>query len=117
MLLFNAAHHHAQVSRLNHHANALRIDSVLNGLSDLHRQTFLHLQAAGKDIDEARNLAQAQDLAVWDISDMNLAEKRKHVVLAEAEHLNVFHDHHFVIWHVKERALQDLVGTLLIALS
>src|SRR6476646_2711356 len=117
MLLFNAAHHYAKMARLNDHANALRVNSVLNSFRKLYRKSLLYLQAAGKDIDQPGNLAQPQDLAIRDISHMDLAEKRQQMVLAEAKHFNVFNDDHFVVRHVKKRALQDLVGVLLIALG
>src|SRR5271168_5089663 len=51
ILLLHAAHHHAQVARLDHHADALRGDRRLDRIRDLLRQPLLHLEAAGKNVD------------------------------------------------------------------
>ena len=48
MLLFDAAHHHAEVARFNHHTHTLWRDGLLNRVGNLLRQPFLHLQAARK---------------------------------------------------------------------
>src|SRR5271157_4426916 len=117
MLLLDAAHHHAEVSRFDHHAHAQRLDRFLNGLGNLHCEPLLHLQAARKYFHQPRNLAQADDLALWDVRDVYFAEERQHMVLAKAEHLDVLHDHHLVVIHAVERALQDQLGILAVALG
>ena len=48
VLLFDAAHHHAKMARLNDHAHTLRLDRLLNGLGNLRGQALLNLQAAEK---------------------------------------------------------------------
>src|SRR5579883_2515825 len=53
VLLLDAAHHHAEVAGFDDHADALRRDDVLNGVGNLAGEAFLHLQAAGEDLDEA----------------------------------------------------------------
>src|SRR5208282_6795682 len=97
MLLLYSAHHHAEVASLDHYTDTLRLDRVLNSLGDLRGQALLNLQAAGKGFDEARDFAQADYFSVGDIGDVHLAEKGQKMMLAQAEHFNVFHDHHFVI--------------------
>ncbi len=39
------------------------------------------------------------------------------MVLAKAEHLDVLHDHHLVVIHAEERALQDLLRVFAVALG
>src|SRR5579862_4212063 len=46
VLLFDAAHHHAEMARFNHHSHALRLDYLLDGLGNLRCQALLNLQAA-----------------------------------------------------------------------
>ena len=75
MLLFYAAHHHTEMTGLDYHAYALRFDGVLDRFGDLRRETLLDLQAAGEDLDQARDLAQADYLSVWDVGDVHLAEE------------------------------------------
>ena len=75
MLFLHAAHHHAQVTRLNHYTYTLGLDGVLNGLRNLHCQALLDLQTAGKDIDQAGNLAQSQDFAIRNISHVDFAKE------------------------------------------
>src|ERR1700677_1596154 len=48
VLLLNAAHHHAQVARLNDHPHALGRNGFLDGVGDLAGKPLLHLQTAGK---------------------------------------------------------------------
>ncbi len=79
----------------------------LNGLGNLRGETFLNLQAARENLDQPRNFAQADDFAIGDVGDVNLAEERQHVVLAEAEHLDVFDDDHFVISDGEESAFEQ----------
>ena len=57
VLLFDAAHHHAEVAGFDHYADALRFDYTLDGLGDLRGHTLLDLQAAREYLDEARYLA------------------------------------------------------------
>jgi hypothetical protein len=54
-LLFNAAHHHAQVARFNHQAHPLRLNGVLDGVSDLAGEPLLHLEAAVRNPDLSRS--------------------------------------------------------------
>ena len=46
---------------------------------------------------------------------MNLAEKRQHVVLAHAEELDVLHDHHLVVFHFVDGAVDDLADIRAVA--
>src|SRR5690242_2395520 len=101
MLLFYAAHHHAQMASLNHHAHSLGFDGALDGFSNLHRESLLYLQAAGKDIYQAGDLAQSYDFPIRNVGHVDLAEERENVMLAEAEHFDVFDDDHLVVAHVK----------------
>src|SRR3954447_11645383 len=117
MLLFHAAHHHAKMSRLDDDADTNGIDGVLYGFCYLRCQAFLHLQSTSEGIDEPRYLTEPDDLAFGKISNMNLSEEWKHVMLAKAEHLNVFHNHHLVIGHIKESIANDFVRIFLIAPS
>ena len=103
--------------RFNDHAHALRRNGLLNGIRYLPRQPLLHLQAPRKDLDEPRNLAQADHLALGNVGHVHLAEKRQHVVLAQREHLDVPDDHHLVVIHLEQRVAQNLRGILLVSLG
>ena len=117
MLFLDAAHHHAQMAGLDDHADALRLDGVLDRLGDLRGQALLNLQAAREDFDEARNFAQADHFSVGDVGHVHLAKKRQQVVLAQAEHLDVFHDHHFVVSDREQRLAQKRFGVVLVTLD
>ncbi len=110
MLLFHAAHHHAEMAGLNNYAYALRFDYFLNGFSNLRGEPFLNLQAAGEEFDQPRDFAEADYFSVGDVGYVHLAEKRKQMVLAEAEHLDIFDDHHLVVADGEERALEQSLG-------
>ncbi len=117
VLLLDAAHHHAQVPCLDHHAHALRLDDLLDGFGDLRGQPLLHLQAAREDLDQARQLAQPDHFALRNVGDVHLAEEGQQVMFAEAEHLDVLHDHHLVVVDVEQRAFQQLFRIFAIALG
>src|ERR1700688_93944 len=117
MLLFYSAHHHAQMASLYDYSDPLGLDRVLDGLSNLGGEPFLNLEAAGKGFDEARNFAQADYFSIWDIGDVHLAEERQKVMLAEAEHFDVFHDHHFVVVDGEQRLAQQRFGIVLVSLD
>src|SRR6266513_5982802 len=96
VLFLYTAHDHAEMLRLDDDGDAARMDLFIDGFRDLRRQPFLNLQAAREHIHEALNLAQADDAAVRDVSDVGLAEKRQQMMLAQAEHLDVPDNDHFV---------------------
>src|SRR5690349_20613408 len=48
---------------------------------------------------------------------MHLAEEWQHMVLAQAEHFNIFDDHHLVVRDGKERVLEHRLGIFVIAAS
>src|SRR5262245_3088944 len=97
MLLFDATHHHAEMAGFNDHADALRIDGSLDGFSNLCGHALLNLQAARENLDQPGNLAESNNSSVRNIGDVHLAEEWQHVMLTQAEHLNVFDDHHLVV--------------------
>src|SRR3981189_2323501 len=97
MLFLDATHHHAQMPGLDDNADALRFDRVLDRLRNLRGQPLLDLQAARERFDETRYFAQTDDFSVWDIGHVQLAKKRQKMVLAQAEHFDVFYDHHLVV--------------------
>src|SRR5690606_13149672 len=109
VLLLHAAHHHAQVVRLDDDAHALGPQRVPHRLRDLVRHPLLHLEPPREDLDDARQLRQADDLAVRDVGDVDLAEERKHVVLAQRVHFDVLHEHHVVVILVEDRVADHLV--------
>lgn len=116
MLLLYSTHHHAEVAGLNHHADALGMDGILDGLSNLRGQALLYLQASREDFDKAWNLAKTDHFPVGNIGHMHLAEEWKHMVLAKAEHFDVFDDDHFIVGHREERFFQHGFGIFFVAL-
>ena len=115
VLFFDAAHHHAEMAGFDDYADALRFDYFLDGFGDLGGEALLNLQAAGEEFDQARNFAEADDFAVGDVGDVHFAEERQHVVLAEAEHFDVFDDDHFVVGDGEERAFEQSFGVFGVA--
>src|SRR6185312_2577916 len=64
-------------------------------------------QPAREDIDQASQLAQADDLARGQVRDMGAAEERQQVVLAKAVERNVAQDHEVVARVLEKRVLDD----------
>src|SRR5271169_3910532 len=71
ILLFDAAHHHAEVAGFDDDADALRCDGFLDRVGNLAGEALLHLQAAREDLDEARDFAESDHLAVGNVSDVH----------------------------------------------
>ena len=69
-------------------------------LGNLLRQPLLNLQPPREDIDDSRHLAQPDYLVPRQIGHVHFAVERQHVVLAEAEELDILDDHHLVVLHV-----------------
>ena len=101
-LLFNAAHHHAEVLGLEDDTDTQGVNCALNGFGDLASETLLHLEATGEDIDEACHLAEADDFALGQVGDVRAAEEGQHMVLAERVELNVADNDHLVIVNVEK---------------
>src|SRR5215510_1192020 len=92
VLLLHAAHRHAQVCALAHDGHTHGIDLLADRFRDLVGHALLDLQPPREDVDEPRNLAQADDAALGNICDVTLAEERKEMVLAEAVEVDVLDD-------------------------
>src|SRR5258708_6443565 len=117
MLLLYAAHHHAQMARFDDYADALRFDYLLDSFRDLGGEALLDLQTPREKLDQARNLTEADHLAVWNVCHVHLAEEWQHVVLAQAEHFDVFDDDHLVVGDAEERAFKQGLGIFGVATS
>src|SRR5437868_766616 len=115
VLLLHASHHHAEVAGFDDHTYALGLDRFLNGFRNLCGQALLNLEAARKNFDEAWNFAKADNFAVGNVRHVYLAEEGQHVMLAQAEYLDIFDDHHFVVADGEEGVLEHGVGILLVA--
>ena len=100
---------------LNDNAYAHGINLLHDDLGDLSGQSLLHLQAPRKNIDQPGQFAQSDHLSGWDIRDMAASEEWQQMVLAQAEDLNVLHDHHFVIRDREKRSIQYLIDILPVA--
>src|SRR3982074_3812820 len=82
VLLLDAAHHHAEMARLDHHEEFCGVVSVDAAERDVLGEALLELQAPREHVDHARELAHAEDFSVRDVADVAAAEERQPVVLA-----------------------------------
>src|SRR5437660_296090 len=89
MLLFHAAHLHAEMASFDDYTHSLRSDFLLNRFRNLAGQPFLNLQTPSEHIDQTRDFAEAKHALFRQIGDVSLAEERQQVVFAEAEKFNV----------------------------
>src|SRR5215831_13744763 len=105
VLFLHTTHHHAKVARFDDDSDALRLDHFLNRLGDLRRKAFLDLQAPREQFYETWDFAQSDHPSVGNVGYVHFAKKRKHMVLTQAEHLDVFHDHHLVVTDSKQGSL------------
>src|SRR6185312_4071478 len=115
MLFFHAAHHHAKVPRFADHAHSYRLQHILKRLRDLLCQPFLQLEPPGEHVHDAGNFAQPDHFVLRQITYVDLAEKRQHVMLAHREKFDIPDDHHLVAFVRKQSAVDDLGQIHLIA--
>src|SRR5216683_2867306 len=95
-LLLDPAHLDAQVAPLDHHSDPARCDHRVNRLRYLASHPLLKLKPARVCVDQARQLAQTDDLAVRHVADVRPPKEWKQVVLAHAVEGDVLHDDHVV---------------------
>src|SRR3569623_3269406 len=114
VLLLASAHHHAKVPGLYHHADAARFQNLHQTVGDLRSPALLHLQPAREDVDDARDLAKPDDLAVRHITDMHPPEEWQHVMFALRVKFDVLHQHHLVAVVGKDGALHYVACGLVV---
>ena len=81
--LLHAAQRHAEVLGLENDADALGFELELEPVGDLRGQPFLDLQIAGEELDDAAELAQADDPLVGQIADVRDPVERQQMMHAE----------------------------------
>src|SRR6478752_2838529 len=97
VLLLDTPHRHTEMCPLAHHRDTERLDLLENGVRNLVGQAFLQLQTPRENVDQPRNLAEADHLAIWNVRDMTLAEEWQQVMLAHAVEVDVADDYHLAI--------------------
>ena len=95
--LVDAADRHAHVLGLDHHRDAARLEDLFDRGGDLRGEMLLRLQAVRIDIDQPRQLRQADDPVGRHVGDMRLAVERHHVVFAVRIELDVLDQDEVVI--------------------
>ncbi len=93
----SAPHHHAEVVRLDHHTHAAWLEHVHQCVRHLVGESLLYLQPAGKHLDHARDLREADQAAVRQVRDVRPSEERQQVVLAQRVDLDVAHAHQVLV--------------------
>src|SRR5712692_9221615 len=111
VLLLDPAHHHAEVGRFDHHADAAGVEHLHERIGHLVGEALLYLQPAREHLDHARDLGKAHEPTVREIRHVRLAEERQQVVLAQRVDLDVAHAHEVFVTLTVER-VADHVGDL-----
>ena len=78
----DAANRHAQVLGLDDDTDTAGCDLFLEPVGDLLGQSFLHLGAAGEQLDNSGQLGQAEYPVPGEIADVGHPDERQQVVLA-----------------------------------
>src|SRR3546814_13434173 len=89
----------------------MRAEMFPDAVRHLGGEPLLHLQAAGKAVQHARQLGYADHPVARKIGDMRLADDRRQVMLAVRLEGNVLQKHDLVIAaHLAERSEERRVG-------
>ncbi len=116
-LFLHPPHHHTEVLRSYDYAYPLGVNAPLNHVRDLLRQPFLELQAARITVHEPSKLAHAEYFTARDVSYVTYAEKREHVMFAQAVDFNIPGNDHVVAFLTENRVLENALRVLMIARS
>ena len=117
VLLLHTTHLHTHMRSLNNYRHAHRVESLLYAVANLDSKPLLHLQAASKALDAARNLRQARNAAIGDIGNVGLAIEGQHMVLAERVNLYILYNYHLFVVLLEDCRAQNLGGVLVVALG
>jgi len=88
---------HAMMRCLDDHADAFRLEHILNAMGDLCGHGFLYLQAARECLDNTGEFADADNVAIRQVANVGPADDRRHVVLAMRLELDISQDNHFIV--------------------
>lgn len=78
-----AAHLHAHVVGLDVDGDAVRVDALLQEIGDLDADALLHTEATAEEVHQARELGEADDVALGDVAYVDIAVEGQHVVFAQ----------------------------------
>ena len=88
---------HAHVLGLEHDPHALGREVLLQPAGDLLGEPLLHLQPAGEQLDDARQLGQPEDPVARQVGDVRDADEGQQVVLAQRREGDVPGDDELVV--------------------
>ena len=85
------------MGRLDHHADALGLQHLGDGVGDLRGHLFLDLQPSGIGVDDPRQFADPDHAVIRQVSDVGAADDRFHVMLAVRLETDIAQQHHLVV--------------------
>src|SRR5205814_10347124 len=109
ILLFHATHDHTEVLGLDDDSHTSGTNFLIDGFGNLSRQPFLNLESPGVHVRYPRDFTQADNAPFRNISHVTFTKERKQVMLAKAEQLDVAHDDHFVVGHIEQSSIQQVI--------
>src|SRR5262249_12098392 len=101
--------------RLDDYAHPLWRDLLLDRFGDLAGHSLLNLQPAGKHVHKSRDFAEAQHFVARKIGYVRFPEKWQHVVLTQAEELDILYHDHFIVGNTERCTIQNVIHILVIA--
>ena len=75
-------------------------------------EAFLNLKTAGESLYDPGDFAQPHDPAFGDISHVSFSVKGEEMVLTKGIQPDILDDHHFVVFFVEKRRIEDFQGIL-----
>lgn len=96
MLFLHTPHHHAEVLGFEDDRDAFGLENHFESVTDLLREALLRLKSARKHIDNPWDFAEADDVLIWDVPHMHLADEGQEMMLAEAVAFDIGDDDHAV---------------------
>jgi len=114
-VLLNAAHDHAHVHALNHNDDTDWVEDGLDSVANLLAEALLDLEAARVHVNDARELAEADDVVTRKVCHVSFADEGHHVVFAHGVDVNVADDDHFAVGFAEDGAIDEVLQFLRVA--
>src|SRR5215470_16422557 len=117
VLLFNSAHHHAKMLRLDHDTDAAWLQAFHQRVRNLNGELLLNLQPARENIDNARNFGKADDLSIRDVSHVRAADEWQQMMFAHRVKFDVLHQNDLACFRAEDRVVNNFIEVLMISVG
>ena len=101
--------------RLDHDPDTKRVQNGRHSFCNLIGEPLLDLQSTAEDLDQPRDLAEADHLITGQIGHVTFPEEGQQMMLAQAVEVDVLDDHHLAVVDGEQRVVDHGVDVRIIS--